>query len=135
MRRSGTAKSRGVRLHGVESDCRPSRRREADAPGGGLDGRVGSGVGASYACSFKASGKRAPRGRNLSYCITGFLWRFGSKMRVYIVVKCIIGRGRAPYGDLNFFSVGLLSYFEVLKQLTFYQPVPGIYDTDKRYLV
>ncbi|CAN0463743.1 unnamed protein product, partial [Ascophyllum nodosum] len=24
-------------------------------PGGGLDGRVGSGVGASYACSFKAS--------------------------------------------------------------------------------
>ena len=90
---------------------------------------MGSGVGASYACSFKASGKRAPRGRNLSYCITGFLRRFGSKTRVYIVVKYIIGRGRAPYDNLNFLCplfVRSLSYFEVLKQLTLYQPVAGM---------
>ena len=57
---SETAKSRRVQLSGVKPGRGPPRRREADAPGGGRDGRLGTGVGAPCTRNFEASGKRAP---------------------------------------------------------------------------
>ena len=59
-RRLETAKSRRVRLYGVKPGRGPPRRGEADAPGGGRDGRMGTGVGDPCTRSFEASGKRAP---------------------------------------------------------------------------